>query len=46
VHDDGPALDAALLGQRPAGEQAPSSPARAAFAALAARVRAVVPQPA
>jgi MinD-like ATPase involved in chromosome partitioning or flagellar assembly len=46
VPDDGPALDAALLAGRTLAEQAPSSPARAAFAALAARVRAVVPQPA
>lgn len=46
VPDDAAALDAAVLAGRTLAEQAPSSPARAAFAALAERVRAVVPQPA
>lgn len=44
VPDDGPALDAAVLAGRTLAEHAPSSPARAAFAELADRVRALVPQ--
>ncbi|GAA1990504.1 P-loop NTPase [Isoptericola halotolerans] len=39
VPDDGPALDAALLAGRTLAERAPSSPARLAFADLAALVR-------
>ncbi|MFI8525679.1 hypothetical protein ACIGB8_14595 [Promicromonospora sukumoe] len=45
VPDDPAGLDAALLAGRVLAECAPSSPARAAFEGLAARVRDLVPVP-
>ena len=43
VPDDRPALDAALLAGRTLTEHAPSSPARAALAALAAELTGALP---